>query len=114
MTALEITMIIVVVTIIFAVIWVKGSAVNLSSVRAKTVVTHMRLVADMVETQKRQLGGYPLNIDAMLERAAYLTFQGNHARAEREEQLRNAWNGPYLKGVLIRRRSYRLATSKIH
>ena len=102
MSALELTMVIIVMTVILAVYLFKASDSDINPARVKTIVTHLKLMGNMVENQKRHLGYYPISIDAMLSLPAYLPLAGNSSGyIITEADLRNPWSGPYLKGLLI-------------
>ena len=100
MTAIEVIIVLVVLTFVLAVYLLKGAAGNFTAVRVTAIVTHMKLVGNMVENQKRHLGYYPLNLGAMENLPDYLAQNGNSSLGPlTEESLRNPWNGPYIKGV---------------
>ena len=101
MTALEIVTILFVLTLIFALWGLAARGPAPAAVRVKALVNHMKVVAAHAENQKRLLGGYPLAIDAMINRADYLRVNGNSANITEEGNLRNPWAGPYLKGFSI-------------
>ena len=101
MSAIEIIVVLTVLSVVFAVYFFRAGNPGNDSVRVSALLAHMKLMANAAEEQKRHLGYYPLNIDALMSKDEYLHPNGNSARTTNALELRNDWSGPYLKGVSI-------------
>ena len=106
MSVIEVIAVLIVLTIVFSVYLLKAAGPNTDSLKVKTIVNHMKLVANKIENQKRHLGSYPLSINAMLDKNEYLKANGNYSFITDENRLRNKWNGPYLQGVKLQKTQF--------
>ena len=67
--------------------------------QATALYKHLTKVAESADKQKRALGSYALNLQALISKDIYLTATANHKGYTRESELQVPWNGPYLKNV---------------
>ena len=96
-SALEFIVIFIIVGIIAPFIYYKSFHYKTDDFIARAGVAHLKLMARLVEKQKRELGAYPMSLGAMVDRDEYLHPRGNSKGYTRETELKNQWNGPYLK-----------------
>ena len=82
-------------------IYYKGFYYRTDDFHAKTVRTHLKVMADLIEKQRRELGAYPMSLQAMVDKTEYLRPTGNSKGYMTEAELKQPWNGPYLTNYRV-------------
>ena len=99
-STVEFAIIIFVVLLVSGVILYAGIAGSSNETRARAALSHLKIMANLLENQKRILGEYPLTLAAMRNKSSYLTPGGNRAGYTTPAELRLPWAGPYLKNYV--------------
>ena len=102
MTAMEVIVILVVMTIVAAVFLIKGSNVDTDNLRSAVLLKNMEFVAHSSEEQKRHLGYYPTHVKALKNKDSYLTAENNSGGITDEAFLHSPWEGPYIMGLHVK------------
>ena len=97
-SAIEIVSVLICITIISAIVYLKGFEVKSNDLIARATLAHIKLMVDYIEKQKRELGAYPMSLQAMVDKNEYLRPDGNSKGYTSEEELKTPWNGPYFTG----------------
>ena len=102
MTAMEIIIVLVVITIITAIFLLKGGNMGTDNLRAAVLLKNMEFVAHSSEEQKRHLGFYPTHVKALKSKEEYLKPDNNSGGITDEELLHSEWEGPYIMGLYVK------------
>ena len=101
-TSIEAMIFFIVISLVLTIFFIRGTNSETHQLRYKTLLKNMKIVANAAEEQKRYLGYYPSKISALVEKAQYLSNNGNTGRVTNENLLKTQWNGPYIKNIKIK------------
>ena len=98
---IEVLVVLLCLGVLSALIYYKGFYFRTDGFHAKTVLTHLRVMGDLIEKQRRELGAYPMSLQAMVDKNEYLLPAGNSKGYTTEAELKQPWNGPYLTNYRV-------------
>ena len=98
---IELVIVLLCLGLLSALIYYKGFYYRNDGFHAKTVLAHLKVMANLIEKQSRELGAYPLSLQAMIDKNEYLRPEGNSKGYTTEAELRQPWNGPYLTNYRV-------------